>query len=79
MAISTKICKFPLFLLQSQKKFVVFAYTYVSRIPVPFYVDFCMNLYFADSDEEMKRGDTLHRFNFSLAINASSLQSFPQR
>jgi hypothetical protein len=38
-----------------------------------------MNIYIADSDEAMKQGDTLHRFNFSLAINASSLQIFPQR
>jgi hypothetical protein len=31
-----------------------------------FYGDFCMNLYFVDSDEAMKRGDE--------ALNASSLK-----
>jgi hypothetical protein len=36
------------------KNFVGFAYTYVSRSPVLFYVDFCMNLYFVDNDEVMK-------------------------
>jgi hypothetical protein len=48
------------------KYFVVFAYTYVSRSPVLFCGDFCMNLYFVDSDEAMKRGDE--------ALSTSSLQ-----
>jgi hypothetical protein len=38
------------------KNFVVFAYTNVSRSHVLFYGDFCMNLYFVDSDEAMKEG-----------------------
>jgi hypothetical protein len=37
------------------KYFVVFASRYVSKIPALFYVNFCMNLYFVDSDETMKR------------------------
>jgi hypothetical protein len=48
------------------KNFIVFAYTYMSRSQAPFNVDFCMNLYFVDSDEVMKRGND--------ALNASSLQ-----
>jgi putative alpha-1,2-mannosidase len=52
------------------KNFVVFAFTYVSRSPALFNVDFCMNLYSFDSDEAMKRWSeamkrlTVHRFNF---------------
>ncbi len=38
-----------------QKNFVAFAETYVSRNPTLLYGDFCMNLYFVDSDEAMKR------------------------
>jgi hypothetical protein len=38
---------------------VVFAYTYVSRSPALLYGDFCMNLYFFDTNG---------------ALNASSLQ-----
>ncbi len=46
------------------KKFVVFAFTYVSRRPALFdNGDFCMNLYSVDSDKAMKRL-TVHRFNF---------------
>jgi hypothetical protein len=45
--------------LAKPTNFVVFANTYVSRIPASFYVNFCMNLYFVESDE---------------AFNASSLQ-----
>jgi hypothetical protein len=46
------------------KKFVVLAFTYVSRSPALFYNgDFCMNLYSVDSDKAMKRL-TVHRFNF---------------
>jgi hypothetical protein len=37
------------------KNFVVFAHTYVSRNQALFNCDFCMNLYFVDSDEAMKR------------------------
>jgi hypothetical protein len=48
------------------KNFVVFAYTYVSRSQELFIGNFCMNLYFVDSDEAMKRGNE--------ALNASSLQ-----
>ncbi len=33
------------------KNFVVFANTYVSRSQALFNGDFCMNLYFVDSDE----------------------------
>ncbi len=39
------------------KNFVVFAFTYVSRCPVLFNGDFCMNLFSVDSNEAMKRGD----------------------
>ncbi len=35
------------------KNFVVFAFTYMSRSPVLFNGDFCMNLYGVDSDEAM--------------------------
>jgi hypothetical protein len=37
------------------KNFVILAFTYVSRCPVLFNGDFCMNLYSVDSDEAMKR------------------------
>ncbi len=47
------------------KNVVFFAFTYVSRCPVLFNGDFCMNLYSVDSDEAMKRGDE--------AVNGSSL------
>jgi hypothetical protein len=36
------------------KNFVVFAYTSVSRSQALFNGDFCMNLYFVDSNEIMK-------------------------
>ncbi len=35
--------------------FVVFAYTYVSRSQALFIGDLCLNLYFFDRDEAMKR------------------------
>jgi hypothetical protein len=37
------------------KNFVVFANTYVLRSQALFNGDFCMNLYFVDSDEAVKR------------------------
>jgi hypothetical protein len=37
------------------KNFVVFAYTCMSRSQALFNGDFCMNLYFVDSDEAMKQ------------------------
>jgi hypothetical protein len=61
------------------KNFVFFAYLYVSRSPVLFYDDFCMNLYFVDSDEAMKQGDEVLnalRFNFYEALNPSSLHCY---
>jgi hypothetical protein len=69
------------------KNFAVSAYTYVSRISELFYGNFCMNLYFVDSDEarrwsikhcitsSFKKHSMLHRFiatNFYPALNASS-------
>jgi hypothetical protein len=48
------------------KNFVVFSYTYVPRSQALFNDNFCMNLYFIDSDEVMKRGNE--------ALNTSSLQ-----
>jgi hypothetical protein len=53
------------------KNCVVFAYTYVLRSPALFYGDLCMNLYFVDSDEAMKRGNE--------ALNASSLQFLKEK
>jgi hypothetical protein len=61
------------------KNFVVFAYTYVSRSQALFNGDFCMNLYFVDSDEVMKWGNealTFQLFNFYEALNNSSQQIF---
>jgi hypothetical protein len=37
--------------LATPKNFVVSAFTYVSRSPALFDIDFCMNLYSVDSDE----------------------------
>jgi hypothetical protein len=37
------------------KNFVVFAYTFVSRSQALFNGNFCMNLYFVESDEAMKQ------------------------
>jgi hypothetical protein len=48
------------------KNFLVFAFTSVSRKSCPVFKHFCINLYSADSDEEMKGGDE--------ALNALSLQ-----
>jgi hypothetical protein len=45
------------------KNFVIFAF--MSRCPVLFNGNFCMNLFSVDSDEVMKRGDE--------AFNSSSL------
>jgi hypothetical protein len=53
------------------KNFVVFANAYVVRSQALFNGDFCMNLYFVDSDEAMKQGIE--------ALNASSLKFFMKR
>ncbi len=66
LAISTKICLFPLFPSQSRKTLLSLLKLMCREILLCFYGDFCMNLYFVDSDEAMKRGDE--------ALNASSLQ-----
>jgi hypothetical protein len=39
------------------KNLIVFAYTFVSKSQALFNGDFCMNLYFVDSVEAMKRGN----------------------
>jgi hypothetical protein len=43
----------PVNFVAKPKYLVVFASRYAEKIPVLFYVDFCMNLYFVYSDEVM--------------------------
>jgi hypothetical protein len=57
------------------KNIAVFAFTYVWKSFALFYGDFCMDLYSVDSNAAMKH-QTLHRFNFEVSLNASSLQFF---
>jgi hypothetical protein len=60
--------------IENPKNFVLFAYTYVSRSPALFYGNFCINLYFVDSNEAMKLGDEvlntslLHCYTFLLRV-----------
>ncbi len=48
------------------KNFVVLAYTYVSRSQALFNGDFCMNLYFVDSDEDEEMQCSVKRFIASI-------------
>ncbi len=64
---------FSIFSVAKSKNIVVFAFTIVLDSFGLFYGDFCM----VDSDEAMKQLTeamkrlTLHRFNFSVSLNAS--------
>jgi hypothetical protein len=59
---------------RKSENFVLFAYTYVSKSPALFYGNFCINLYFVDSNEALKLGDEvlnaslLHRYTFLLRV-----------
>jgi hypothetical protein len=85
LAISTKIRLFPLFPSQSKKTLLSLLKHMCREILLCFYGDFCINLYFVDSDEAMKRGDEALNASWLQFLRsvkrfiASSLQNFAQR